>query len=397
MSAGADIGLLERLAARIRRDILVSTTRAGSGHASSSLSATDLMTGLFFGGAFRYDVGHPERPDNDRLIFSKGHASPLFYALWAAAGAIPAEELLTMRRFGSRLEGHPTTAFPFTEASTGIARPGTRRRLRDGAQRKASRPAPLPHLGAPRRQRDGRGLAVGDAPARGPLPAGQPRRGARRQPPRAARRDDVRPRSPGVCRARRRLRLGDPRRRRPRHGGDPAGLRAGAGAPRPPADDHRAHAQGQGRAAHRGPRRLARQGPQAGRAGAGARAARPRGRGADRAHRAAAGRAPVRSRAGAGWPPSRTPPTAGRHAQGVRQRADAALPGLPGDGGARRGSGQLDLRRDLRAGPPRTLLRDVRGRAEHGRRGARAARGAAGSRSSRPSRPSSRAPSTRSA
>ena len=65
---------LERLAARIRRDILVMTTRARSGHASSSLSAADLMAGLLFGGAFRFDVDHPERPDNDRLIFSKGHA-----------------------------------------------------------------------------------------------------------------------------------------------------------------------------------------------------------------------------------------------------------------------------------------------------------------------------------
>jgi transketolase len=110
---------LEMLALRIRRDILVMTTRAGSGHPSSSLSAADLMAGLLFGGAFRFDVEHPERPDNDRLIFSKGHASPLFYALWAAAGAVSQEQLLTLRQFGSPLEGHPTTAFRFTEASTG--------------------------------------------------------------------------------------------------------------------------------------------------------------------------------------------------------------------------------------------------------------------------------------
>jgi len=110
---------LVRLAARIRRDILVMTTRAGSGHASSSLSAADLMAGLLFGGAFRYDIEHPEHPNNDRLIFSKGHASPLFYALWAAAGAVTEAELLTLRQFGSPLEGHPTTAFRFTEASTG--------------------------------------------------------------------------------------------------------------------------------------------------------------------------------------------------------------------------------------------------------------------------------------
>lgn len=119
MERTSTLDTLRMLAARIRRDILVMTTRAGSGHPSSSLSAADLMTGIVFGGAFRFDVGQPERPDNDRLIFSKGHASPLFYALWAAAGAVTGAELLTLRQFGSPLEGHPTTAFRFTEASTG--------------------------------------------------------------------------------------------------------------------------------------------------------------------------------------------------------------------------------------------------------------------------------------
>ena len=76
------------LAKRVRYDILAATTEAGSGHPSSSLSAADLMVGLMFGGTFRFDVRHPEDPNNDRLIFSKGHASPLFYALWAAAGGI---------------------------------------------------------------------------------------------------------------------------------------------------------------------------------------------------------------------------------------------------------------------------------------------------------------------
>lgn len=119
MERDAERERLERLAARIRCDILVMTTRAGSGHASSSLSAADLMAGLLFGGAFCFDVERPERPDNDRLIFSKGHASPLFYAIWAAAGAVTQAELLTLRQFGSPLEGHPTPAFRFTEAATG--------------------------------------------------------------------------------------------------------------------------------------------------------------------------------------------------------------------------------------------------------------------------------------
>jgi len=114
-----DAPTLEQLAKLIRYFILISTTKAGSGHPTSSLSAADLMMVLFFGGFFRFDADNPSSPFNDRLIFSKGHASPLFYALWAAAGAIEEKELLTLRQFGSRLEGHPTMAFPYTEAATG--------------------------------------------------------------------------------------------------------------------------------------------------------------------------------------------------------------------------------------------------------------------------------------
>ncbi len=115
----ADIAHLEKIAKLIRYWSLVSTTHAGSGHPSSSLSATDLMTGLMFGGAFRFDADHPKSPNNDRLIFSKGHASPLFYALWAAAGKVTEQELMTLRKFGSPIEGHPTPAFLYTEAATG--------------------------------------------------------------------------------------------------------------------------------------------------------------------------------------------------------------------------------------------------------------------------------------
>jgi transketolase len=111
---------LKKIAALIRYYILAATTGAGSGHPTSSLSATELMTALLFGGFFRYDPDHPEHPNNDRLIFSKGHASPLFYALWVLAGKLPAADLLkTYRKFGSPLEGHPTVSFPYTEAATG--------------------------------------------------------------------------------------------------------------------------------------------------------------------------------------------------------------------------------------------------------------------------------------
>ncbi len=119
MQDRAKLENLEKISRLIRYHCLAMTTRAGSGHPTSSLSATELMAGLLFGGAFRYDPDHPDSPNNDRLIFSKGHASPLFYALWAVAGAVSEEELTTYRKFDSPLEGHPTVAFRYTEAATG--------------------------------------------------------------------------------------------------------------------------------------------------------------------------------------------------------------------------------------------------------------------------------------
>jgi transketolase len=110
---------LKKLAMLIRYYILACTTEAGSGHPTSSLSATELMTGLLFSGVFKFDVENPEHPNNDRLIFSKGHASPLLYALWAAAGKLTEQELMGYRTIGSPLEGHPTVAFRYVEAATG--------------------------------------------------------------------------------------------------------------------------------------------------------------------------------------------------------------------------------------------------------------------------------------
>ncbi len=110
--------LLE-LAKLVRYYILISTTEAGSGHPTSSLSATDFMTVLMFGGFLKADLNNPEYNNNDRLIFSKGHAAPLLYALYAVAGKINEKELLTLRKFGSKLEGHPAMSFPYTESATG--------------------------------------------------------------------------------------------------------------------------------------------------------------------------------------------------------------------------------------------------------------------------------------
>src|SRR3989344_5638544 len=101
------LGRLQELVKLIRYWILLSTTKAGSGHPTSSLSATELTVGLYFGNILRFNLAKPNHPNNDRVVFSKGHASPLFYALYAAAGKISEKELITLRKFGSRLEGHP--------------------------------------------------------------------------------------------------------------------------------------------------------------------------------------------------------------------------------------------------------------------------------------------------
>ncbi|MFQ5451986.1 MAG: transketolase [Candidatus Paceibacterota bacterium] len=110
---------LEEIAKLIRYYCLVSTTQAGSGHPTSSLSAADLMTELMFGGYFRFNLQDKEYANNDRLIFSKGHASPLYYALWLAAGVVSEQEMMSLREFKSVLEGHPSPRFAYTEAATG--------------------------------------------------------------------------------------------------------------------------------------------------------------------------------------------------------------------------------------------------------------------------------------
>lgn len=106
------------LAQQLRVDSIRCTTTAGSGHPTSSMSAADLMAVLLTS-YLRYDFDNPQNPNNDHLIFSKGHASPLLYSLYKAAGAITDEELMTLRKFGSRLEGHPTPILPWVDVATG--------------------------------------------------------------------------------------------------------------------------------------------------------------------------------------------------------------------------------------------------------------------------------------
>jgi transketolase len=108
----------QQLAQQLRVDSIRPTTKVGSGHPTSSMSAADLMA-VLLSSYLRYDFDDPHNPNNDHLIFSKGHASPLLYALYKAAGAISDEELMSLRTFGSRLEGHPTPVLPWVEVATG--------------------------------------------------------------------------------------------------------------------------------------------------------------------------------------------------------------------------------------------------------------------------------------
>ncbi|WP_351224865.1 transketolase [Streptomyces sp. NPDC002133] len=109
---------LSELAQQLRVDSVRVADGAGSGHPTSSMSAADLAA-VLLAHHLRYDFDHPDNPANDRLIFSKGHASPLLHALYKAAGAVGEEELLTYRRLGSRLEGHPTPRLPWVDVATG--------------------------------------------------------------------------------------------------------------------------------------------------------------------------------------------------------------------------------------------------------------------------------------
>lgn len=123
MAATTQTPALTELKARaktIRKDIITSTTTAGSGHPTSSLSGVEIATALYFGGVLRYDPKNPRWPQRDRFILSKGHAAPLLYAVLAEAGYFPREQLNTLRKLGSPLEGHPNMRrLPGVEASTG--------------------------------------------------------------------------------------------------------------------------------------------------------------------------------------------------------------------------------------------------------------------------------------
>jgi transketolase len=116
--AAMEANELRELGQQFRVDSIRPAAAAKSGHPTSGMSAADLMA-VLVANHFRYDFDHPKQATNDRLIFSKGHASTLYYAILRAVGAISDEDLLTYRQFGSILEGHPTPLIPWVDVATG--------------------------------------------------------------------------------------------------------------------------------------------------------------------------------------------------------------------------------------------------------------------------------------
>lgn len=109
---------LRNLATQLRIDSVRATSEAGSGHPTSCLSAAEIIAALFFA-EMRFDPQDPKHPEADRFVLSKGHAAPILYAAWAAAGAFPREHLLSLRKLSSDLEGHPVPRLPFVDVATG--------------------------------------------------------------------------------------------------------------------------------------------------------------------------------------------------------------------------------------------------------------------------------------
>src|ERR671913_1528855 len=134
------------LAQQLRVDSVRASAAAGSGHPTSSMSAADLMA-VLLDGYLRMDTGNLDNPANDHLIFSKGHASPLYYSVLKAAGIIDDDELLTFRKFDSRLEGHPTPRIPPTDVATGSLGQGLPISVGVALAGPAAEPPPPPVLG----------------------------------------------------------------------------------------------------------------------------------------------------------------------------------------------------------------------------------------------------------
>ena len=226
----AKLDLYEALARQLRADSIRCSTAAGSGHPTSSLSAADLMA-VLLAGHLRYDWSKPKNPANDHLIFSKGHASPLNYALFRAAGAITDEELMTFRKLGSRLEGHPTPVLPWVDVATGSLGQGLP--IAVGIALAGKRVLAAPYhvwtLTGDSELAEG-SIWEGARPRRSRAPL-ELHRDLRRQPARAARPDRARVEPRRLRRAGEGVRLRADRDRRPRPRGDRRGARPARGTP----------------------------------------------------------------------------------------------------------------------------------------------------------------------
>jgi transketolase len=118
VDAAVSIPTLKNIATQLRIDSVRSTSEAGSGHPTSCCSAADIVATLFFS-EMRFDPTNPQAEQNDRFVLSKGHAAPVLFSAWAEVGFLKRDDLLTLRRLDSDLEGHPTPRLPFVDVATG--------------------------------------------------------------------------------------------------------------------------------------------------------------------------------------------------------------------------------------------------------------------------------------
>ena len=315
----SDYDAWRELAQQFRVDSIRVAANANSGHPTSSMSAAELMS-VLVSKYFRYRVDEPKSTDNDHLIFSKGHASPLYYSILLAIGAIDERGDGDLPTQGQPPRRPPDAGPALRRRRNRVARPGAAGRSRCRARRQAARPARLPDVDPVRRQRDGRGLDLGGARPGELRATRQPDRDHRRQPPGPDRADALRVGPRPLRRPDPRLRLARDRDRRPRRrGGRPAYAEAVATKGKPTAivaaDD-----QGQGRVVGGEQERLPRQArrrrggrdPRAGRPDATSASRRRRRDEEAKAHTFDERRAEAADlRAG----------HQGRHAQGVRRRA----------------------------------------------------------------------------
>lgn len=115
-----EVKRLREIARELRRDIVTMVYTAGSGHCGGSMSATEVISSLYFGGVLRYDAKNPKWPERDRFVLSKGHATPILYSTLSHAGFFPHEDLLTFRKIDSHLQGHGHMRYtPGVEMTTG--------------------------------------------------------------------------------------------------------------------------------------------------------------------------------------------------------------------------------------------------------------------------------------